>query len=59
MRSDNEQKSVLFQSIRPAQCRCTDKEVCRHCKGKRRSTPWEQAVRENNRKYIEAKGERK
>lgn len=47
-------KPVAFQGIRPAQCRCTTEKVCGHCKGKRRDTPWAEAVRMSNRKYIEA-----
>lgn len=52
----DDKKAVAFQSIRPAACKCTDKEVCRHCKGKRRAVSWEEAVRENNLKFIREKG---
>jgi hypothetical protein len=56
MPSEKIEKSVTFQSIRPTQCRCTDKEVCRYCKGKRRSVSFADAVRENNLEYLRKKG---
>ena len=48
MQNGEQEKIVTFQSIRPAKCRCTTDEVCRECKGKRRDTPWSEAVRKNN-----------